>query len=311
MPATDLPSCPKSHPNQLTGDEVAAMRDMVEDKELRHLTTCALVRLARKLGKVFASQSCWFRIIRKQGWKRPRYRIYPAKPKIGIRATKPNEIWHIDTSILKLIDGTRVTMHAIIDNFSRRILAWCVDPTFDTEATAKLIVEAAKGIKAPAENAPPQVYMDSGVENINTDVAALIEANTIQRVLAQVDIHFSNSMIESWWRQLKHQWLFLNTLDTIETVRKLNAFYVHQHNEHIPHSAFKGQTPAEMFFETGTDVPEKLQATQLLARQSRREANLARSCSACRTEPHLVALEQTAIASTESTAVPIIPANTS
>ena len=89
---TDLPSCPKSHPNQLTGDEVAAMRDMVEDKELRHLTTCALVRLARKLGKVFASQSCWFRIIRKQGWKRPRYRIYPAKPKIGIRATKPNEI---------------------------------------------------------------------------------------------------------------------------------------------------------------------------------------------------------------------------
>ena len=53
---TDLPSCPKSHPNQLTGDEVAAMRDMVEDKELGHLTTCALVRLARKLGKVFASQ---------------------------------------------------------------------------------------------------------------------------------------------------------------------------------------------------------------------------------------------------------------
>ena len=82
---TDLPSCPKSHPNQLTSDEVAAMRDMVEDKDLRHLTTCGLVRLARKLGKVFVSQSCWFRIIRKQGWKRPRYRIYPAKPKIGIR----------------------------------------------------------------------------------------------------------------------------------------------------------------------------------------------------------------------------------
>ena len=77
--------------------------------------------------------------------------------------------------------------------------------------------------------------MDSGVENINAHVAALIEANTIQRVLAQVDIHFSNSMIESWWRQLKHQWLFLNTLDTIATVRKLVEFYVQQHNEHVPH----------------------------------------------------------------------------
>ncbi len=117
-------------------------------------------------------------------------------------------------------------------------------------------------------------------------------------------------MIESWWRQLKHQWLFLNTLDTIETVRKLIEFYVQQHNEHIPHSAFKGQTPAEMYFETGTDVPEKLQAAQLLARQSRREANLALSCSACRIEPRLVAIEQTATASTASTAAPIIPANT-
>lgn len=137
-------------------------------------------------------------------------------------------------------------------------MAWCVDPTFDTAATAKLIVEAAKGIKAPAENEPPQVYMDSGVENINTDVAALIEANTIQRVLAQVDIYFSNRMIESWWRQLKHQWLFLNTLDTIATVRKLIEFYVQQHNEHVPHSTFKGQATDEMYFATGADVPEKL-----------------------------------------------------
>ena len=114
---------------------------------------------------------------------------------------------------------------------------------------------------------------------------------TIRRVLAQVDIHFSNSMIESWWRQLKHQWLFLNTLDTIATVRKLVEFYVQQHNEHVPHSAFEGQTPAEMYFATGADVPEKLKAAQLLARQARRAANLALSCSACRAEPQLVAIE--------------------
>ncbi len=97
-------------------------------------------------------------------------------------------------------------------------------------------MEAAKGIKEKAEHVPPQVYMDSVVENINADVTTLIEANTIRRVLAQVDIHFSNSMIESWWRQLKHQWLFLNALDSIATVRKLVEFYVQQHNEHVPHS---------------------------------------------------------------------------
>ena len=230
--------------------------------------------------------------------------------KIGILAANPNEIWHIDTSILKLTDGTRVYMHAIIDNFSRRILAWCVDPTFDTSATAKLIVQAAKGLKETTEHAVPQVYMDSGVENINADVAALIETNTIKRVLAQVDIHFSNSMIESWWRQLKHQWLFLNTLDTIATVRSLIEFYVQQHNEYVPHSAFEGQTPDEMYFSTGADVPDKLNAARLLARHTRRETNLARSCSACRTETQLIPIDLPPIASVTSTS-PVIPSNTS
>ena len=62
----------------------------------------------------------------------------------------------------------------------------------------------------------------------------------------------SNSMIESWWRVLKHQWLFLNALDSVRTVETLVAFYVQEHNSRLPHSAFRGQTPDEMYF-----VPER------------------------------------------------------
>jgi len=46
--------------------------------------------------------------------------------KQGVRATKPNEYWHIDVTIIKLLDGTKVYLHAVIDNLSRRILAWKV-----------------------------------------------------------------------------------------------------------------------------------------------------------------------------------------
>jgi hypothetical protein len=55
-------------------------------------------------------------------------------------------------------------------------------------------------------------------------------------------------MIEAWWRSLKHQWLFLNSLDSVTTVRRLVAFYVQDHNQVLPHSAFRGQTPDEMYF---------------------------------------------------------------
>ena len=256
-------------------------------KEYRHLNTGALARLSQRLGKVFASPRSWYRLVRLHGWKRPRNRIYPPKPKVGIRAAKPNEIWHIDTSLLRLLDGSRVYMHAVIDNFSRRILAWTVRSSFDTGVTAILLREAAKDLT----DTKPSTVMDSGVENINASVNELMESGIIQRVLAQVDVTYSNSMIESWWRAIKHQWLFLHSLDSIETVRKLVTFYVDQHNTHVPHYAFKGQTPDEMFFSTGVDVPEQLRIATLEARNSRRETNLQVSCNRCRTYPPLVAIQ--------------------
>jgi hypothetical protein len=51
-------------------------------------------------------------------------------------------------------------------------------------------------------------------------------------------------MIEAWWRSLKHQWLFLHSLDRVATIRRLVAFYVYEHNYVLPHSAFS-RTDAE------------------------------------------------------------------
>ena len=95
------------------------------------------------------------------------------------------------------------------------------------------------------------------------------------------DISFSNSLIESWWRAIKHQWLYLNTLDTVRTLEKLVAFYVAKHNTRLPHSAFRGQTPDEMYFGTGDPIPNELDAAKNVARQSRMEVNRATSCPTC------------------------------
>ena len=71
-------------------------------------------------------------------------------------------------------------------------------------------------------------------------------------LLAMTEITYSNSLIESWWRSLKHQWLYLSTLDTLSTLRKLITFYMDAHNTRLPHSAFRGQTPDEMYFGPAT-----------------------------------------------------------
>ena len=87
--------------------------------------------------------------------------------------------------------------------------------------------------------------------------------------------------MEAFWRSLKHQWLFLNSLDTVAHVRALVEFYVTEHNTKMLHPAFAGQTPDEMFFGTGTNVPEKLAVAKADAWAARMAANRAMSCERC------------------------------
>jgi transposase InsO family protein len=165
----------------------------------------------------------------------------------------------------------------VIDNFSRRILAWRVNDRFDPGVTEELLIEAG----AEKLTSAPDLLVDAGVENMNGAVDALVERGLLRRLLAMVDISFSNSLIEAWWRSLKHNWLFLHPLDTAATVRREVAFYVEQHNSVIPHSAFQGQTQDEVYFGKGGDIPDQLAEARAMARDKRMEENRARQCPVC------------------------------
>src|SRR5437762_4628461 len=173
----------------------------------------------------------------------------------------------------------RAYLHAVIDNFSRRILAWRVADTFAPVNSVTVLLDASRAA-APSDTTPV-VLADAGVENVNAQVDALIDSGVLRRLLAFTKLKFSNSMIEAWWRSLKHQWLFLHSLGSIVTVRRLVAFYVDEHNRVLPHSAFRGQTPDEMYFGTADAVPADLTARAAAARRTRVEANRSASCETC------------------------------
>ena len=88
-------------------------------------------------------------------------------------------------------DLSRRYLHAVIDNFSRRILGWKVTPTFDPAATAEILLVASKGV----DHGVPTVLADGGAENFNGAVDELIHSGLLQRVLARTEITYSNSLI--------------------------------------------------------------------------------------------------------------------
>lgn len=119
----DQSSCPRFKPQILTFEEVCTIGDLVQSKQFRHMSIRGLALHAQRIGKVFAHPGTWAKLVREKGWGRPRLRLHPPKPKVGFRASAPNEAWHVDATIIKLLDGTKAYLHAVMDNYSRKILA--------------------------------------------------------------------------------------------------------------------------------------------------------------------------------------------
>ncbi len=275
----DQPSCPRAMPARLTSDEVAVIESMVASSELRFMSVRALALHAQRVGKVFASPTTWYRLIRREGWRRPRTRVYPPKPKVGVRAMAPGELLHLDVTIIKLLDGTRMYLHAIIDNYSRRLLSWTLEGRLGSGATCRVLREAARKIAGKVKGT--LLVSDAGSENVNRNVDEQLKGIDLERVLAPIDVTYSNSMIEAFWRSLKHSWLYLHGFETESELRRLIAFYVDAHNRKMPHSVFEGQTPNEMFFGTGDAVVAELVAGRGQAQEERMAMNRSSGCGVC------------------------------
>ena len=63
--------------------------------------------------------------------------------------------------------------------------------------------------------------------------------------------------------------------------RCLIAFYVRAHNETMPHAAFHGETPDEMYFGHGNAVAIDLAAARMRAREERIRVNRMATCGVC------------------------------
>jgi len=71
--------------------------------------------------------------------------------------------------------------------------------------------------------------------------------------------------------------------DTFTALERLVSFYVSEHNAKAPHAAFHGQTPGQIYYGRGDDVPDYLAEARRHARQTRLENNRNLSGEACLT----------------------------
>ena len=83
--------------------------------------------------------------------------------------------------VIRLLDGTKAYLQAIIDNHSRRILAWRLGPKLEPAATATLLVKAYESRNSTSTE--PQSVMVDGATVVQADVIA---SNGVIHVIDEV-----------------------------------------------------------------------------------------------------------------------------
>ena len=180
----------------------------------------------------------------------PGHKIYPYLLR-NLVITRPNQAWAMDITYVPMARGF-VYLAAIIDWFSRRILAWRLSITMEAEFCVEALEEAL------AKYGKPEIF--------NTDQGSQFTGTAFTGVLANNDIAISmdgkgawrdNVFVERLWRSVKYEEVYLRAYDGVSEARTSIGRYLDFYNGRRPHSSLDGATPDQAYF---TPLPFRMAA---------------------------------------------------
>ena len=275
--------CNRIYSNQITPYEINAVKKCLLNPATIHWNIKSVYLHGLRKGTITVSLHSVYRLNRLLGIRASKKKKFKKKRKIGIRASKPNQIWHTDITIVKTLDGVKHYVYLVIDNFSRKILAYSIERKVSGLVTVKTIEEAVRQAKMVCADLNVQLIVDGGPENNNVRIDQFIansEVN-IEKLVALRDIDFSNSMIEAINKIMKYSYLFPYPSKNKVDLELNFPRYVLDFNDVRPHGPLNGLTPTEAF--RGDRMPENFRTTILKkARLDRLAFNRENQCGICK-----------------------------
>jgi len=175
----------------------------------------------------------------------PGHKIYPYLLR-KMSVARANQVWAMDITYIPMKRGF-VYLVAVVDWFSRRVLAWRLSITLETAPCLEALQEAM------ARHGKPEI--------MNTDQGSQFTSIDFITVLIDADIKISmdgkgawrdNVFVERLWRTLKYEEVYLYAYGSVAEAKERIGRYLAFYNSRRPHSSHGGQTPDQVYFNQPT-----------------------------------------------------------
>jgi putative transposase len=172
--------------------------------------------------------------------KHPDHKIYPYLLR-NLAIDRANQVWCADITYIPMAKGF-VYLVAIMDWFSRRVLAWRLSITLETD----FCVEALK--KAMERYGKPEIFnTDQGVQFTAAAFIEQLQAQGIQISMDGKGRFLDNIFIERLWRSLKYEEVFANAYASVAEARLGIGIWMRFYNGERKHQALGYRTPNDIF----------------------------------------------------------------
>jgi putative transposase len=173
--------------------------------------------------------------------RNPEHRIYPYLLR-NLTVNRPNMVWATDVTYIP-VEGGFLYLCAVIDWYSRAVLAWELSNTLD----ARFCVEAVR--RAIQRYGVPEIFnTDQGCQFTSAEFTEPLLALGVKLSMDGKGRCLDNIFIERLWRTVKWDEVYRkNYRSQIDAYANLDWFF-RFYNERRPHSAFDGDvTPLEVY----------------------------------------------------------------
>jgi putative transposase len=159
----------------------------------------------------------------------------------GLEITRPNQVWAIDITYIPMAKGF-MYLTAIIDLYSRYIIAWDVFNSLHAETTMRVLNQAIR-----QHGKPEMINSDQGAQ---FTCALWTEFSDNQGITLSMDGKgraTDNIFIERFWRTVKQDHVYLHpATDGSELYNGLKEF-IHYYNYRKPHQGINRMIPFHLY----------------------------------------------------------------